>query len=63
VSRENAVEEIELGLVLYQAGSGQVVKVIHALRREPVVHRIEQGQQFGYGRLQPAPPKHEKEPG
>ena len=58
---EDPVEPVELGFVLDQTGAGQVIEVVDALAGDAALHRLQQGQEFGYGRPHAAVPEHEEE--
>jgi hypothetical protein len=47
--REDAVEFVEVALVLHQAGAREVIKILDPLLRKVLIHRFEQGQVFPQG--------------
>ena len=60
---KNPVESVELGLILDEARTRQVVEILDALPGHALLHGLEQGQELGDGRLHAAFPEHEEEPG
>ena len=46
---EGPVELVEMALILYQADSGQVIKVLHAAKDQVLLQSLKQGQKFHQG--------------